>query len=130
MAIKIKKITYTPANIYAMFATPQIVLPAPPIGYVNNILGITHKMVFNTAAYTIATAFLYGYEAGPNAMVYLDGYSLPSVTNVNQPLSKYTDTTLFISTTEDFYIMTDGAAATGDSNIIAYIVYEQKIIEI
>ena len=60
MSIQVKKVTYTPADIYALFATPQLVLPAPAAGFVNNILGITHDMEFNTAAYTGAIRFDYG----------------------------------------------------------------------
>ena len=58
--IAVKKITYVPADIFAMNGAPQLVLAAPPAGYVNNILGISHDMTFNSAAYTVATTFRYG----------------------------------------------------------------------
>src|SRR3990172_5130912 len=50
--IQVKKITLTPAQIIASFATPVIILPAPPTNFVNNVLGLSVDMTFNTLAYT------------------------------------------------------------------------------
>ena len=122
--IKVKKITYTPANIVAMFATPQIVLPAPPSGYVNNIMAISHELVFGTAAYT-GGSFLFYDLLRPGLTIISDGTMLPAGGNMSLPANKASASTqLIASTTKNLYVTTDLLCATGDSPIDAYIVYE------
>lgn len=130
MAIRVKKVTMNPAYIMGMFATPQIVLPAPAAGYINNILGVSHDMVYNSAAYTVAAAIRYG-STGPGIRyVFFDNVILASTVDSNMPIQKFSATLTSFSTTKDFYVTTDAAAATGDSTITAYIIYETKLIDV
>ncbi len=128
MAIKVKKLTYTPANIYSMFATPILALPAPPSGSVNNVLAISHDMVFNSAAYTGASHIIYGFTLDSFFEVYFDGDLLAALTNGNIPLRKWFAQNTIFSTTKDLYVTTEATAATGDSNIDAYVVYEEIVL--
>lgn len=127
--IQVKKITYTPANIYAMFATPQMVLPAPPAGFVNNILSVTHDMTFNTLAYTGAVNFRYGLTLNNTVYIFIDNQSLAAIYDINYTLLKQSALAVMFSTTKAFYITTNAAAATGNSNIDAYIIYETKALD-
>ena len=127
--IQVKKIIYTPANIYAMFATPQIVLAAPPAGYANNILGISHHLIFNTLAYTVATVFTYAKTTNPTYYYATEVVTLPSVNSINTTLLRNLASATPFTTVEDFKVTTNAAAATGDSNINAYIIYETKLID-
>lgn len=129
MAIRVKKITYTPADIFAMNGTPQNVLAAPAAGYVNNILAISHDMVFNSAAYTGATDLIYGYDATLGTGLFYDTVSLAALADTVIPCGKITATNPIFTTSRDFYITTNGPAATGDSDIIAYVVYETKLLD-
>ena len=121
--IQTKVIQLTPADVYGLNATPKLVLPAPPFGYVNNILGISHDMTFNSAAYTVATELIYGKMSSGQA--FIDSSVLGSTTNRNLPAAKSTTNQTTFSTTKDFFLTTDAVAAIGDSNINAYIIYEQ-----
>lgn len=114
---------YVPTGVISMFAAPVIVLPAPPAGFINNILGISHDMTFVSAAYTTATKFKYGVSDGSD--VYEESNCLPSVLNVNLPALKKNSSQSVFSTTKALYVTTDLLAAAGDSTINAYIIYEQ-----
>ena len=129
MAIRIKQVTYTPANIFAMFATPQIVLDAPATGYVNNILAITHKMEYDSVAYTDTDTFVYGNTKGDTVYMFYDSETLPATSDTNVSCERWSDKSTIFTTTEDFYVSTQAAAADGDSDVIAYIVYETKLID-
>ena len=137
--IKIKKVTYQPADIYAMNAVPQLVLQAPAAGKGRTILGITHDMEFETAAYTGAALLLYGTDPA-NWQTFVDTKTLAAVGNINQPALRTSvqDLSGFsgelrhsaspFTTVKDFYVTTDGLAATGDSPIDVYIAYEDRDI--
>ena len=128
--IQVKKITYAPSDIYAMFGTPQNVLPAPDAGYVHNILGITHEMTFNTLAYSGASSFHYGVEDLQNIPVFTEDRVLAEENNYAQPSLKPDANATPFSTTKDFYVTVDFEATTGDSDIIAYIIYEKKLLDV
>ena len=116
-------IQLTPTIIYGLNATPKLVLPAPPIGYVNNVLGISHDMTFNSAAYTTASSLIYGKANSGEA--FIDSSVLGAISNHNLPASKGNSVQTIFSTTKDFFLTTDAVAATGDSNIDVHIIYEQ-----
>jgi len=137
--IQVKKIIYTPADIFAMFVTPQLVLPAPPAGQVNNIIGVSHDLVFATLAYTVATKILYGAIVSANNYSFGEFYLLAQIVNYNEQASKANykqdpsvlspnSTDCVFSTTKDFFVTTDLQAAAGNSNIDSYIIYEEKDI--
>ena len=140
MSIQVKKITLTPANIFAMFVSPLNVLPAPAAGKVNVILGISQQMIFNANAYTGASFFFYQADF-PNYTVIMGEYTcLPATFDVNCPVQKImiNNTTPFglsvidntpFATKGNFFISTDATAATGDSNIDIYIIYEVKTLD-
>lgn len=126
--VVVKKVTLTPAAIVAMFAVPLKVLNAPPANKINNILAISHDMTFATAAYTGALRFYYGNNAALALKVFFEENTLSSAVNVNLPAQKGIASETVFSTTKDFYVTTDALAATGDSTITAYIVYEESDI--
>lgn len=128
--IRVKQITYLPADIFAMFAVPQMILPAPPSGKINNIVSVTHDMVFSTLAYTVATFIGYGKNPANNRYIFYDSISLPAVANSNFPLNKLVADFVTFSTIKDLFVTTDAAALTGDSKIKAFIIYEQKDVEL
>ncbi len=123
MAVKMIKAIYTPTVLAGAYAAPVKVLPAPPAGFVNNILGVSHDMTYNSAAYTTASKIIYGASDGIN--VFEDDNVLGATGDYNLPGIKKVATQLPFSTTKDFYMTTDAAAATGNSTIEAYIIYEQ-----
>lgn len=112
----------TPTGIIGSFASPATVLPAPPIGFVNNILGISHQMTYNSAAYTTATKLLYQ-SGGLKFME--DDSVLASTVNYNSPAIKSNSAQTIFSTTQAVTVTTDALAATGNSTINMYLIYEQ-----
>lgn len=114
---------YTPTILIGAFATPVKVLPAPPAGFVNNILGISHDMTYNSAAYAVASKIIYGKSDG--VWVFEDDNVLGATADYNLPGLKKAATQVPFSTTKDFYMTTDAAATTGNSTITANIIYEQ-----
>jgi len=128
MGVLVKKITLTPADIYALNATPQNMLAAPAVGYANNILAITHEMIFNSAAYTNGSLMTYGNTNDNTDYLYIDNNILPAVADYHKPVSKTDAAATVFITTKDFYLTTDLACADGDSDIDVYIAYEVKPI--
>ena len=110
-----------PANIIASYATPIISLPAPPAGFINNILGISHQSTGGTA-YTTATKLIYQ-SGGLKFME--DDAILAATGSYNSPALKSAATQTIFSTTQAVTVTTDAQAATGTSTINAYLIYEQ-----
>jgi len=129
MAIRVKAITYSAADIIAMYNTPQVALAAPASGYINKILGITHWTDYNSAAYTGASIIWYGKPAAFTPNVLYESTTLPATVNESIALSRNPAAATIYSTIEDLYVTTDAQAAAGNSPIIAYIVYEEKQID-
>lgn len=125
--IKIKKITFQPADIYDLFANPVIGLKAPSTGNVNNILGVTNDLDFATIAYN-TSSFIYG-KSGATSSVFTGLNVLNSAVDINIPASKTVTQQLPFSTTKDFMITTNIAVTTGDSPVDTYIIYEETPIE-
>ena len=46
-----KLVTLTSVQVLALHATPIIALAAPPAGYINNIFGVSVRVVYNSVAY-------------------------------------------------------------------------------
>jgi len=126
--IAVKKITLTPAQIIASFGAPINVLAAPVAGSVNNILGISHDMVFVSAAYTGALAILY-FPIDANNNMFADLVILTQTQDVSWPCTKeFGADQLPYSTTRDLFFATDALAANGDSPIDVYIIYETVVL--
>ena len=130
MAIKVKKVTVTSAELLAINATPKEMLAAPAAGYVNNILAITHNLDFVSAAYAAFTVLYYytfGIPSSTNQFAQ-DSNSLANVVDAEMPLIKRNST---LGTTATALMLSAlGDPTTGDSDLIAYIVYETKLIEV
>jgi hypothetical protein len=110
-----------PTNIISSYATPITVLPAPPAGFINNILGISHQTTGGTA-YTTASKLLYS----SNGTKFMEDDSILASTGVyNLPAIKSSATQTIFSTTQAVTVTTDAQAATGTSTINVYIIYEQ-----
>lgn len=122
--IIVKKITLTPADIFALFVTPQIILPAPAAGFVNNIFGITNAMIYNSATYTGMGFFFYYCISIQFDAAFYENFIFAQSFNMTKSAQKSQQAQTLFSTTSDFLLTTDGQAATGDSNIDLFIVYE------
>lgn len=122
--VQVKQVILDPTNIAALNGTPAIALPKPPIGFINNILAISHNMKYVSSPYSGGSQIIYGSNNGTSVLV--DSSVLGATGNYNLPAQKPGSgrPTIF-STTEDFYVTTDAAATGGDSTINAYIVFEQ-----
>lgn len=126
--IKVKKVTYTPADIFAMFETPQEVLAAPSEGKVNNVLGISHFMDFQTESYTGGDALQYFTKTRANGAVYQEGLILTRASDYNKPAAKGVDHQETFTTEFALLVTTNALCATGNSDISVYIIYEEKDI--
>ena len=117
------QIILSPATIYALSVTRQIALPAPPTGFINNILAVSHGMTFATGAYTGATKLIYESKSGVN--IFEDSVMLPAVADAQAATLKSQATQGIFGTTEALYVTADGVGADGDSTINGFITYEQ-----
>jgi len=130
MSIQVKKTVLTPVVVYAMDVTFQTILPAPPAGYVNNILGISGYNDFQSAAYVGATTF-YVLPASSNAQVFaIESTLLGSNTTLNSIFDKFSSPQMILSTEGALMLRTDAAGSIGDSDIWIYVIYEQKLIDL
>src|ERR1019366_7077669 len=110
--VKVIQAVFAPAGVIALYGTPAVALPAPPAGYVNNILGISHAMTYNSTAYTTATKLLY---SSGGAKVMEDDAILAAVANYNSPALKSAAPQTVFSTTQALNVTTDALAAAGNS---------------
>ncbi len=124
MAIQVKKVTFTPAAVYLLNAVPAIALAAPAAGFVNNILGITEKLVFNSFAYAGATQVYFYPAGGVDSPTFIDSNSLVTVSDEYFPVSKSSDLNTVLSTDAALMITTDAVASVGDSDLVYFIIYE------
>lgn len=124
MSIQVKKVTLSPADIIAAFATPQLMLAAPASGYVNNILSITHDMSYNSAPYTTATTLYYVCDPQRTVQLYFDHICLPSTQDVFWAINKGVSDMGPPATPYGLYMQPDALPAGGDSDIDVYITYE------
>lgn len=125
--IKTKQITLIPSQIYGVYATPLIALPAPPTGYVNNILGVTEYLNYNTTQYSGVQQTVYKTLNLPNNTIYL-GNILNGAGSVISPVNRQYPDKMILSTTEALYFTTDNEATNGDSQFTITIVYDQVAI--
>jgi|ERR1035437_349686 hypothetical protein len=129
MSIATHTLTLSPTQIYGAYAAPIIVLPAPPVGYVNNILIIKCKMTWVANNYVTATTLLFGdIGCATNAytLAFYDPNILPSTVNFNKQILR-SSASPFV-TADALYVTTNATATTGDSPITVIIAYEQTIL--
>ena len=120
---KTVEVILSPAIINALSVTRVVGLAAPPAGFINNILSISDRVDFGSAAYTGATTLIFETADGTN--IFTDAASLPAVADKESPGLKAQATQGVMGTTEAFYITADGVGASGDSTIYSRITYEQ-----
>lgn len=92
------KVTITAAQLLALRATPQAIIPAPGAGKFIQVLGIALRYIFKTTAYTIVNAnlkLMYGDKANALALCASQSAllaSLTSKTSTNIALTANSDT--------------------------------------
>lgn len=128
--IQVKKITLTPTllnnAVTGIFTIPLAVLDAPASGYVNSILGLSHDMVFVSAAYGTASTIIYRTVSG--VTIFSDAQVLANASDFNKSVLKTAASMSIFTTTRALYVTTNAQADTGNSDIVVYIVYETKVL--
>ena len=131
MAIKVKKVTITTAEVLLLATTPKQLLAAPASGYVNNILSVTIQLDFNSVGYVSGGALnVYAFAVfhGSNNFFTDNNVIISFVQDILRPMNR---TGSSIGTTQEAtYLSCAADPTTGDSDLIAYIVYETKLIEV
>jgi len=130
MAIRTKHRTLTVAEIYALYNTNLIALAAPAAGYVNRILGVTHKVVFGGSEYVDAINIYYGETSGGASSVFYDDFSTANSDDHNRPLERSATMSPIFSTVNDFVISASALTTLGNSLIQSYITYETVLLDI
>jgi hypothetical protein len=128
MSVKVCQITYSPADIYANGVTPQLIMSAPTAGYARTILSISHDMVYNSLAYAGGTVLTYGTGTPGYPYQFYDDQVLTATSNFNGPVDKSDSSTAPFTTTRGLYVSNTGIAITGNSSIVATIVYQDILI--
>ena len=130
MAIRTKHRTLTVAEIYALYTTNLIALAAPAAGYVNRILGVTHKLIFNGTQYFTPINIYYGETSGDTSFVFYDDFSTANSDDHNRPLERSATMSPIFSTVNDFVISASALTTLGNSLIQSYITYETVLLDI
>jgi hypothetical protein len=125
MAVQTHQTTLTPTQVYGLYVTPIVVLPAPPAGYVNNILRASVDLRFVSTGYLTASSVYFG-DIDCNSLAVTRNGTLSNVLTAATNASLGVATP--ISTIRPFYITTNATATTGDSPITVTIAYEQTLI--
>ena len=126
--IIVKKTTITPAQVYTALGTPVSVLPAPPSGMCNNILGCSVEMTYVSTPYSPGTqAYLQHANLGNNVN-FIHLTLLGAVGNVNMPWQRTLSNQTVYSTTKELFFATQAIESLGDSPIDVFIIYEEKPI--
>jgi hypothetical protein len=121
------KITLQPADIYDLHITPKAMVAAPPAGFTNTILAITHTMIFNSLAYATGGTFQYNVDPN-NDVVFQDAITLSALYDVNIPVRKSNTANLPFVTTGALYLTTSATATVGNSPVDVYIIYAQNAL--
>jgi hypothetical protein len=125
--IKVKQVILTPTQIEALYATPLIVLPAPPTGYVNNILSVTERLDFKTTPYTGVIKTMYQ-SINSDGNIIFESEVIANHTSILLPTVKKITNQTILATTDPIYLTTDATATDGDSQFTITIVYDQVAI--
>lgn len=120
---KTAQVILVPATIFTLSATRVVALPAPPVGFINHILGVSNDTDYGTAPYTGATTLIYESAEGTN--IFTDAATLPATADKQVPALKSQATQGLFSTTKALYVTADGVGANGDSTVNSFITYEQ-----
>ena len=121
--IKVKKTTITSAELLALNVTSKTILAAQVSGKVNNVIGISAKLDYNSIAY--AGGFLQGYcnDVSPVVM-FTNANILSKTADRTEP---FTQASLSIASLDiDFKLKASAAITTGNSPIDIYVIYEEK----
>jgi len=129
MAIRTKHRTLTKEEIYVLYTTNLIALAAPAAGYVNRILGVTHKVVFGGTQYFSPINIYYGETSGGISFVFYDDFSTANSDDHNRPLEKSATMSPIFSTVNDFVISASGLTSLGNSAIQSYLTYETILLD-
>jgi len=126
--ITIKEITVTSAEILDLHNTPVSLLAAPAAGYANNILGVTGFLDFNTTPYTGDQNLYIDYQSNLGVPIFQENLLLFASQEQKNYFKKYDAGGLVYSTIDTLTLSKLVAAASGDSNLILYIIYETVLI--
>lgn len=130
--IQVHQTSITSAQVLLLNTTPIIVLPTPPVGYINNILGVSINLVYNSVAYaTHTTLDVYDTFASTALAFFSDALVLARTANSNAPfLKQYDPSQGILSTTGSISIyVAAGNPTAGNSPIVISVIYEQVIIQ-
>jgi len=128
MAIKTKHRTLTVQDIYDLFNTNIIALAAPPAGYVNRILGVTHKKIYGGSPYVESINIYYGETSGGLNAIYTDDFSTSDANDYNRTLEMPSVMTPVFCTVDDFVISASATTTMGNSVIQSYLTYETVLL--
>jgi hypothetical protein len=122
--IKVKKITWTPTQIYGSHVTPLVALAQPPSGYTHTILSITHSVVFNSLAYVGGNAIRYSAFGSGQNVWFSESATLVAEVDEDIPLLKNNSANVPPVTEHQMMFTTQSVQSVGNSNIVALIVYD------
>lgn len=128
MAISVKKITVSSAELLAIMTTPKTMLAAPAIGYVNNIIAITHFLDYNSTTYVSVNPLKYYTTTNANSVGYSDGTIFKSTSDAENMIFNSLQSTSILTTEKDLIMSCANNPTVGNSPLYIYIVYETKLM--
>jgi len=129
MAIQVKKVTVSSAELLAIFTTPKLMLPGPGANYVNNIISITHFLDYNSTTYVSANPLKYYTFNNTNSIGYSDGTIFKSTADSENMIFNALQSTSILTTERDLYLSCANNPTVGNSPLYVYIVYETKQLD-
>jgi len=128
MAIQVKAVTLSSAQILLLTTTPQVVLAAAPAGYVHTILGITHKLNYNTIAYATAVSIDYYTDNKTNGIIFTDTSCFLQAAATEKPARASTNSNTILSTAQALSVTANANPTAGNSTLTIYVIYEEKLL--
>jgi len=130
MAIQVKKITVSSAELLAILTTPKLMLAAPASGYVNNIIAMTHFLDYNSATYVSANPLKYYTTTNTNGIIASDTNIFKSTSDAENIVYNAFANTGIMSTERALYLSCANNPTVGDSPLYVYIIYEVKLMDV
>lgn len=131
MAIKVKKTTLSVSDILGLYGGDEIILPAPPSGSVNNILGVSWAMTFVTTPWETGVTWRCYSDNISASYIYTSNTNYQSSANMSGTFAKATAGVLPFVTTQNFYItVNNGSLSAGDSPIDIFVIYETVVLDV
>jgi len=129
MSVNTKKITVSSVQIQNYFSNPIELLPAPLSGYVNNILGISERLIAGDTPFGDARVSTYYLNDAAAQQIFLGVIPMSASTSKSCYVQKNDLAQGLVITDQALYVRGSGDNTAGNSSLEIFVTYETKELD-